>query len=294
MNTTYPGAIIAAVDGSSSAERATCWAAEQAFLERRQLVVVHVISYPDGVVPAGITTNVVQAPAPGLPEHANAVLEGAFDVAHRHRPGISVLGVAIFGDARAMLLELARTAHMLVLGSHGRGVIGSKLLGSVGVAVAKRARCPVVVCRPGSELTVKNGVLVGADGAPDSIPAIEFAFQQAAFRMRPLTVVHCIAGALGGVSAPHVITGGTEPGLEAARLVLAESVAGFREKFPEVHVELKVARGLAVDCLAAAAPHHDLVVVGRRDLTGLGRTLAGGVSSSVIEHAPTYIAVVPA
>ncbi|HSD23518.1 MAG TPA: universal stress protein [Solirubrobacterales bacterium] len=41
-------------------------------------------------------------------------------------------------------------AGMIVLGSHGRGSVGSAVMGSVATAVAHHARRPVLICRPES------------------------------------------------------------------------------------------------------------------------------------------------
>jgi nucleotide-binding universal stress UspA family protein len=39
-------------------------------------------------------------------------------------------------------------ASVIVLGSHGRGTVGSAVLGSVATAVAQHAHLPVMICRP--------------------------------------------------------------------------------------------------------------------------------------------------
>ena len=39
-------------------------------------------------------------------------------------------------------------AGIIVLGSHGRGAVGSALLGSVATSVAHHANLPVMICRP--------------------------------------------------------------------------------------------------------------------------------------------------
>ncbi|MEL6614158.1 MAG: universal stress protein, partial [Bacteroidota bacterium] len=56
------------------------------------------------------------------------------------------------GSALVEILDLAhaRSAGLIVQGSHGRTGIGRALLGSVAEAVAKRARCPVLTLRRGA------------------------------------------------------------------------------------------------------------------------------------------------
>ncbi|HWI42383.1 MAG TPA: universal stress protein [Nocardioides sp.] len=276
MNTDIiPGSIVVGADGSDAADRAIHWAAEQAWLERRHLTVVTAAEhYLDG---------------------SRGIVNVALAMIARMRPGVEADGCVVVGDPREVLVELSPRAHLLVLGSRGHGPVRSKLLGSVSAAVSRDATCPVVVCRPHhwrSANDIDAGVLVGADGTAESLPVIEHAFQQASLRGLPLTVVHCTWDGVVALTGPAVL----DPqavGMEEERLLLAESVAGFTAKFPEVHVELQVARGLAEQVLAAGSARWDLVVVGRHPVDTFARRAMGAVSTSVVEHAHTSVAVVP-
>ena len=94
-------------------------------------------------------------------------------------------------DPREQLLELSKRAALVVVGSRGRGKVRSLLLGSVGVALVRHSACPVVIHRPWNPGMVRNGIVVGADGSEESRSVLEFAYQQAALRNLPLTVLHC-------------------------------------------------------------------------------------------------------
>ena len=59
--------------------------------------------------------------------------------------GVEVTRVVREGHAAEVLLDEAKTADMLVVGSRGRGGFTGLLLGSVGHHVAHHARCPVVI-----------------------------------------------------------------------------------------------------------------------------------------------------
>ena len=52
------------------------------------------------------------------------------------------------GHAGPVLVEAAREASMLVVGSRGLGGLGSPFLGSVSLYCATEAACPVLVVRP--------------------------------------------------------------------------------------------------------------------------------------------------
>jgi nucleotide-binding universal stress UspA family protein len=264
------GTVLAAVDGSPHAERALRWAVEQACLENRRLT------------------------ACAVGGDAEAVLADAVRLTGELAPGLTVEPVARHGDPRQVLLELAEEADLLVMGSRGRGPMTSLLLGSVSSFVSAHASCPVVVCRPDGE-GATGGVVVGADGTRESLPVIEFAYRQAALRGLPLTVLHCFWDALVAVAQYHRSRGedAVEPELSDLEALLAESVAGFAESYPEVEVTLSLQHGLVDEVLAPRHSPWQLVVVGRHPMTSLTRVLTGSVASAVVERARSTVAVVP-
>ncbi len=76
--------------------------------------------------------------------HAEDVLRAALD---RLAPGatVAVEAVAVEGHPASVLVEQARGAELLVVGSRGRGGATSLLLGSISQSVAHHAPCPVVI-----------------------------------------------------------------------------------------------------------------------------------------------------
>jgi|GEM_PF-473987 len=285
------GSIIVAADGSADADRAVRWAAEQASVERRQLIVLTVAREMHPLATAGVGSVYVY-PDVDILQRSRELADAAVELAVRHRPGLRVEGLAVTGEPSRVLIEHSADAHLLVVGSRGRGTVRSKVLGSVSASVSRHARCPVVVCRPGSELKVKNGVVVGADATRESLPVLDFAFRQASLRSLPLTVLHCHWDVLATVDGPR-LGPETDPALETSRLALAESVAGFREQYPDVHTTVQVARGLASEGLAAIADRHDLVVIGRHPVDSISRRVVTATATSVIERCHTNVAVVP-
>ncbi len=281
MNSIPSGSIVVAADGSADADRAVQWAAEQAFLERRRLVVLAAALPISSLAVAGVGAGYAY-PADDILEAARDSARSAAELAVRHRPGLDVESLAVVGDPRSVIVDHTSDAHLVVLGSRGRGWVSSKTLGSVSASVTRHATCPVVVCRPGSDLKVKNGVVVGVDGTRESLPVIDFAFRQAALRALPLAVLHC-----------HGDKAREELDLESSRLALAETIAGFREEYPEVYTTTRVARGIAADSLAAVADRYNLVVIGRHPVESLARRVASATATSVLERCHTIVAVVP-
>jgi nucleotide-binding universal stress UspA family protein len=263
--------VVVGADGSAHAERAVTWAAEQASLEHRRLVVVTATEHQAGRV------------------NADAVRR-----AEGIAPDVEVVGLTVGGDPRISLVELSQHAHLVVLGSRGRGALRSLLLGSVAATVCRLSFCPVVVCRPLTEEHPGKGVLVGITNNEDAREVLEFAFEQASLRGQRLAVVHCVwdaAEAVADLRPPHRRAAHIED--DDVRRLLAEALAGFEEKYPDVAVSTLVMHGLVDEVLGGRSAGWDLVVVGRHPVYTVGRLITGSISTAVLERAHTTVAVVP-
>jgi len=277
-------AVVAGVDGSETAEQALDWAATQAALERRPLAIVHAASLTtltgDDVDPATLVA--------AMRAEGRALVQGSAARVAEREPEVEVRSEMVLTDARVALLEAAESAHLVVLGSRGRGPLSSLLLGSVGVALSQHARCPVVVRRPHPPESAGEGILVGTDATPHSDPAVEWAFGQAALRRTPLSIVRTFfeAGPQGEVAE-------SDGGYDELWAQLREVADRFGRRFPDVEVRLRLRRGLADEALIRAADTAEMVVLGnhvRRSIFGL---LDLDVPHGVLVHAPRYVAVVP-
>lgn len=295
MSPTAAGRVVVGVDGSPDSERAVRWAAEQARLEQRELLVVAAVPPHRAPTRRGGAARLRSVTRHAGLAVARAVAQDGVRLACDLHPMLDASARAVVGDPREVLVEMSREAHVVVVGSRGRGALRSLLLGSVSTAVLKQADCPVVVCRPERRAQRAHGILVAADGTPESLPVIEFAFQQAAARDLPLTVIHCFWDVVAAVAGFRQGSGEmvNEPQLEELRLVLAESVAGFGEKFPDVRVEVLLRHGLVDEALSDRHKDWDLIVVGRHPVVGLTRMLTGSIATAVVERAHSNVAVVP-
>jgi nucleotide-binding universal stress UspA family protein len=289
------GSVVVGTDGSVHAERAVVWAARQAHAEHRHLDVVHAY----GRVGVG---DLAWLGTPGLDQGrlARALREaGETLVAEAERiavaaaPGLHVRTHVLETDARDALLEASASAHLVVVGSRGRGPLRTMLLGSVSQSVARLATCPVVVCRPHEQRAEGHEVLVGAEGSVASLPVIEFAFRQASLQRLPLVVMHTFIDPTLSVLGAADATPAEPSDVVELRMLLSESVAGLREKYPDVDVDLRLSEGLVDQCLINEAPEAQLLVVGRSDVTGWSRFLYSSCALAVLERARTNVAVVP-
>jgi nucleotide-binding universal stress UspA family protein len=261
--------IVVALDGSEHADRALRWAADQALLEGRPLRVLAVGADAARLADAGAELAVLIHP--DLQAHPDA----------RE------------GDPRTVLIELSATSHMIVMGSHGRGMVPRLLLGSVSSAVSRHATCPVIVCRP--QERAGDGVVVGVDGTPECLPMVAFAYRQAALRGQPLTVLHTYWDARAALAEYRRSMGRDteDPDLADLEVTLATSVAGFGERYPDVHPTLELHHGLVDQALLALQRRWDLVVVGHRSRSMWAALLSESVASAVLDRAATTVAVIP-
>lgn len=289
-----PGSVVVGVDGSEHGDRALLWASDLAALDRRPLALTHALGslgtpgtvwLSERQTDRGVALEEMHA-------HGEQILTAAAERVRARYPSVPVDTLAVADDPRQLLLGLAERATTVVVGSRGLGPVRSLLLGSVSLAVARHASCPVVVVRPHNPGSVRRGVLVGADGTPESRATLEFAYHQAAVRRLPLTVVHAVWDVVATTAGAHVVPP-SEEGIEEARAILTESVAGLAEKYPDVRADLQLARGLPDDVLVRASERMDLLVIGRHQRTFLGRALRGDVAAAVVEHATCAVAVVP-
>ena len=282
MDTTAipPGTIVVGVDGSASSARALDWAIDHAVREHRPLSLAHAIDPTAAarIAAGGADPTAVQE---ALRSDANATVARARSRVAERASELVVLELTSPSDPRVLLLDLAKQAALVVVGSRGRGPLASLLLGSVGAAVARQATCPVVVVRPGNPGAVRNGVLVGIDGTEQSLVPLEFAYRQASLRRLPLTVMHCFGETGSGQLDDEV------------RLTVAETLSGLGEKFPEVRARVELAGGAVDGALVRASHRMDVVVLGAHHGSALGSVMAGSVAISVLEHASCPVAIVP-
>jgi len=76
--------------------------------------------------------------------NAEALATAAQRVRDNH-PGLEVVEILETGPAAPVLVEAASQAELLVVGTHGRGSVGSLILGSVSHDVLLNLPCPVAV-----------------------------------------------------------------------------------------------------------------------------------------------------
>lgn len=264
--------IVVGVDGTTTALRAVAWAAHEALLRRRRLLLVHAAPYlgtPDD--PDDVTRR-----------RANAMLARARGIAHQIAPELTT-DVAVLPDPPvSALIDASSDAERLVLGMFA-GAGAEIVLDNVTLDVTTGAHCPVTVVRgdhvPDHPIRGHSApVLLGVESVGSDAAAIAVAFDDAARHGSGVVVVH--------VPGHHEHLG---DGAGAVR----DDLALLRSGHPDVDVTVRIGQGdpgIALLHESTAARH---IVVGTRGRHAAARALLGSVSRFVLRHSLVPVTVVP-
>ena len=145
--------IVVGVDGSENSRHALDWAIAEARLREASVEVVNAwdVPFAVGFGFAPVSPSAYEGKA--YEDAAVSLLDEMIAAAHPSTIWPNDLKgriekIAVRGSAAWALLEVAKGAEMIVVGSRGRGGFTGLLLGSVSTQVAQHAHCPVVIVPP--------------------------------------------------------------------------------------------------------------------------------------------------
>lgn len=141
--------------------------------------------------------------------------------------------------------------------------------------------------------TQRPRIVVGVDGSEDGLRGVQFGANAAAAFGAELLLVHAVddamlAGAWGVVYDPEVLQSAGQSSIEQAK---AHALAAG---LPEDQLRTEVVLGSPGGVLCRLSEVAELVVVGRRSVSGLERMFVGSTSVSVVAHASCPVMVISA
>ncbi|MCV7077547.1 universal stress protein [Mycobacterium szulgai] len=275
--------IVVGVDGSPGSKIAVQWAVRDAELRNVALTLVHVLP--------------VAARTDGKRAQGQQILDEAQQLAIESRQGESLQIDCEMHSGKTLpaLIELSKRATLVVAGCLGTGTLRGRHLGSVSAGLIHHAACPVAVLHDDVELDselAQAPVVVGVDGSPKSEQALAIAFDEASRRKVGLTAIHTWRP----VGVFDEIVSFPGPGWQTLRAredeVMAERLAGWGERYPDVEVNRIVARNDPTPQLVDSSKWAQLVVVGGHGSGGFIGTIFGSVSAAVVllTHVPVIVA----
>lgn len=291
--------VVAGFDGSPESRQAVRWAAREAVTRHADLRIVRVFSPPlmelTRLHLPGATISVES-----LRAEAQQDVDEAADECRRELPRLVVKAEVRLGHAPTVLADAAATAELLVLGPHHLSRTYAVLLGSTSAELARKSAAPVVVVRGEREAQRAQGVpagldrvVVGVDGSATSVHAIGFAFDLASRHRARLIAMLAWNESPGGLSPGRAWQLDWADVDDACRRELAEALAGWEERYPDVVVQREVTTAqLPAQALLTAAQDADLLVVGSHGRGAVRSILLGSVSHVVMHYAPCPVAIV--
>lgn len=276
MNTTTKPVVIGIVDKQPSALR---FAIREARAILSPLRVIHSVGTPPQAAQFYAGYGVLE----GLQAAGQAILDDAKRFIDEEAPGLRAEYILTTVAPVAALEREASTARILILGADDVPWYDRLLRTKVAGYLARHAACPVVVVPelsyPG---TFEGDVILTLDGDTSADGPIAFAFEEACARDSVLHILHA--------TPPEALSSDEDE----TRANIAEVLAGWREKFPEIIVVETFTAGEPEATLTRATEIAGLVIIGRPHGESARFAMARPVAIEVLKEAHCPVAVVPA
>jgi nucleotide-binding universal stress UspA family protein len=288
--TTSKFGVLVCVDGSSASDAAVAWGTREAVMRRLPITLMHVV--PPVVVEWPVGQQ--YAAMPGWQEdNGRHVIDQArktLSASLGSSEPPEIRAEMVYSSVVPALIDASKEAWMIVVGSQGLGALGRLLLGSVTTGLVHYAHCPVAVIHSDESASPDPDapVLLGIDGSSASEAATALAFDEASHRGVGLLALHVWSD----VGVFPVLGMDWRDREREGQEILAERLAGWQERYPDVRVERLLFCDKPSQWLLKVSERAQLVVVGSRGRGGFPGMLLGSVSSAVAQAAKVPVIVV--
>lgn len=270
--------IVVGINGSAGSEAALAWALDRAARQKLPVVCVHAVD--DRWMSPDFQYHEL------IRESGLELLEKAKTAAKSKAPDIDVDVQLRHGSPGSALREASQEATMVVVGVHDKHWMDGGPLTDRALQIVTASDGPVAVV-PREPAAGARGVVVGVDGSEESLQAVAFAAAEADRGGDELTVVMAFRSPARWVERQLPESGLAESIVEEDRIVLAESVAGLGDKYPDlvIHQRLETDTEPA-KALVDLAREARLLVVGSRGRGGFSRLVLGSTAHAVLLNVP--------
>ncbi|SDO89737.1 Nucleotide-binding universal stress protein, UspA family [Arthrobacter sp. ok909] len=271
-------AIVVGINGSAGSDAALTWALQRAARDKLPVIALHAVD--DRWLSPDFQYHEL------IRESGMELLEKAKASASEQSPGVEVDIQLRHGSGGSVLRDISKEAAMIVVGGHEKHHLDGGPVTDRALQVVAASDCPVAVipAKPGAGA---KGVVVGVDGSEESLQAVAVAAAEADLGGDELTVVLAFKTPARWVEKQLPSSGLAESMVEENRIVLAESVAGLGDKYPDlvVHQRLETDTQPAKALVDTAADAR-VLVIGSRGRGGLSRTVLGSTAHAVLLNVP--------
>ncbi|GAA2144646.1 universal stress protein [Arthrobacter humicola] len=271
-------AIVVGINGSAGSDAALTWALQRAARDKLPVIALHAVD--DRWMSPDFQYHEL------IRESGMELLEKAKASASEQSPGVEVDIQLRHGSGGSVLRDISKEAAMIVVGGHEKHHLDGGPVTDRALQVVAASDCPVAVipAKPGAGA---KGVVVGVDGSEESLQAVAVAAAEADLGGDELTVVLAFKTPARWVEKQLPSSGLAESMVEENRIVLAESVAGLGDKYPDlvVHQRLETDTQPAKALVDTAADAR-VLVIGSRGRGGLSRTVLGSTAHAVLLNVP--------
>ena len=287
MTNELSGPVVLGVDGGPGSAGAMRYAVAEARRTGAELRLVHV---SPGYVPMApmlpsVPSEIVRA--------GNEILEHAREDVGQLDPELRVAMTRRTGSRIGELVDSASDGRLLVVGHETRSGIERLLGGGTTASVAAHARVPVVVVPTDWEPGTDAGpIVVGLKTRAHAEELLAAAFHRAAVTGAPIHVVHAWKLPDEYIDRIEERTHG-ESWLTRGSELVEETLAPWRDDYPDVPITVDVVHDDPAHALVRAARDARLVVLVRR---APGRVLGshlGGTARAVLRAVSCVVEVVP-
>jgi nucleotide-binding universal stress UspA family protein len=196
-------------------------------------------------------------------------------------------------DVEEQILSTIREegVDLVVMGTHGRGLVGRWLIGSVTQRMLQKVEIPILTVCHVARFPAFDRILFATNLSEPSKEGSRFALELAQMTDSNLTALHAVdVGVEGGAEAAVYLSGRR---LEEARAKMDEFKAeASRQK---LKVETVLAEGAAADAILKTAEEHsaDFIVITIEKGGLMERTLVSSTAERVIREADIPVLAIP-
>ena len=270
--------IVVGINGSTGSDAALTWALQRAARDKLPVIALHAVD--DRWMSPDFQYHEL------IRQSGMELLDKAKASASEQAPDVEVDIQLRHGSGGSVLREVSKEAAMIVVGGHEKHHLDGGPVTDRALQVVSASECPVAVI-PAKPGTGAKGVVVGVDGSEESLQAVAVAAAEADLGGDELTVVLAFKTPARWVEKQLPSSGLAESIVEEDRIVLAESVAGLGDKYPDLVVHQRLETNTQpAKALVDIAADARLLVIGSRGRGGFSRTVLGSTAHAVLLNVP--------